>query len=99
MRYFTNESYDMVYNLEFFKDLLEEDREEMKLEEMKRDYGGEMWCEENQEFVEKRQDCGHLCNYYKPCNGKSGRCRSLKNGFIQTGKKFILTKKGLKEVK
>jgi len=104
MRYFMEDKDfdgEGVCLLKDFKMMLDDDIKEMELLEMKRKYGGEMWCEENGEFVEKG-DCGKFwCNQnqYNPCNGKSGRCRSLKNGFIETGKKFILTKSGLKEVK
>ena len=100
MRYFTNEEYsEMVYTLDFFKDMIvDEDLEEIELEEMKRDYGGEMWCKENQDFVGEG-DCGKWCDYYKPCNGRSGKCRHLVNGFVGTGRYFILNKSGLKEAK
>ena len=88
---------DGVCPLKDFKMMLDDDIGEMKLLEMKREYGGEMWCGENEEFVEKGESCGIQCPLYSPCNYKSGRCRSLKNGFVETGKKFILTKSGLKE--
>ena len=99
MKYFTESmDTDGVESLKFFKDeLTDEGLEEMELLEMKRDIGGPMWCDEGFEFIEKG-DCSKWCRDYEPCNGKSGRCRYLKNGFIQTGKKFILTKNGLKEV-
>lgn len=99
MRYFTNEEYsEMVYTLDFFKNMLiDDDLEKLELEEMKRDIGGEMWCEEIGDFVGK-YDCGFICDKYKPCNGKSGRCRNLKNGFVETGRDFLLTKNGLREI-
>ena len=96
MKYFTESTdTDGVEALEFYKSELDEDLKEIELLEMKRDIGGEMWCDEVWDFVEKG-DCGRWCDYYKPCNGKSGRCRNLKNGFIETGRKFILTKSGLR---
>ena len=100
MRYFTESmDTDGVESLDFFKDeLIDDELEEMELLEMKRDIGGPMWCDEFFDFVVKG-DCGKWCNYYEPCNGKSGRCRNLKNGFKQTGRKFLLTKDGLSEVK
>ena len=98
MRYFTESmDTDEVQSLEFFKAEIDEDLKEIELFEMKRDIGGEMWCDEHFDFVEKG-DCGKWCDYYKPCNGKSGRCRNLKNGFIVTGRKFLLTKDGLREI-
>lgn len=95
MRYFTESmDTDGVQSLDFFKSELDEER--IELLEMKKDIGGRMWCDEEYFFVDKG-DCNTWCKHYQPCNGKSGRCRNLKNGFIQTGKKFILTKSGLKE--
>jgi hypothetical protein len=102
MRYFYNDEYTVngeVWTLEEFKDLLEEEMwnlKEIELLEMKRNYGGQMWCYAGERFVEKG-DCGKHCINYKPCNGKSGRCRYLENGFIGTGDTYILTKNGLKE--
>ena len=98
MKYYTESlDTDGVQTLEFFKSELDEDLKEIELFETKRDIGGPMWCDEQLEFIEKG-DCGKWCNYYQPCNMKSGRCRNLKNGFITTGRKFILTKSGLKEI-
>jgi len=99
MRYFTESmDTDGVESLQFFKDeLIDENIEKMELLEMKRDIGGEMWCDENDDFV-GLGDCGTQCPLYSPCNGKSGRCRNLKNGFVETGLRFILTKEGLEEI-
>ncbi len=99
MKYFVESmDADGVQTLAFYKNELDKDLKEIELLETKRDIGGEMWCEENERFVEKG-DCDKWCPVYSPCNGKSGRCRSLKNGFIQTGRRFLLTEDGLKEIK
>lgn len=96
MKYFMEEGYgEIVYTLDYFESTIDEDLKKIKLLEMKRDYGGQMWCKENQEFME-RGDCGCFCVHYNPCNGKNGRCRYLTNSFIQTRRKFILTKDGIK---
>ena len=98
MKYYMADDSDFVEPLCSFKEMLIEDNlEEMELLELERDIGGEMWCEEREDFIEKG-DCDRWCNHYKPCNGISGRCKNLKNGFILTGRKFLLTKNGLKEV-
>jgi len=78
------ETGDYAYPLQQYID----DGEDVTLFEMKRDIGGEMWCPKLFDFVDNA--CGHACKDYNPCNGKSGRCRNLKNGFIKTGKKFRL---------
>ncbi len=56
--------------------------------ECKRDIGGEMWCKVEGDFVDTVDCCGNICSAYAPCNGKSGRCRRLVNGYVKTGKKF-----------
>ena len=85
MKYFMEESGEFIYPLQQFID----DDEDVILFEMKRDIGGDMFCKEDQEFVDD-ESCGNDCEYYDPCNGVSGRCRSLQNGFVETGKKYIL---------
>ena len=99
MKYFMeSKDEDGVFTIDGYMDrIIDGEDEEIELFEMKRDIGGHMWCDESLEFIEKG-DCGRWCSYYEPCNGKSGRCRSLKNGFVETGKKFLLTKSGLKEI-
>ena len=98
MRYFMADDSEYIETLDCFKEeLIEDDLEEMELLEAERDIGGEMWCERREDFIEKG-DCDRWCKQYNPCNGKSGRCRNLKNGFALTGRKFLLTKDGLKEV-
>jgi len=84
--------------LSYWKELLEEEEEEkIELWELKRDYGGPMWCKIGEEFIEEGK-CGRGCETYNPCNGKNGRCRYLDNGYVHSGKKFILTKDGLRGV-
>ena len=109
MKYFTtkdnieDEYYDecMVYNLAYFKEQLNEKVVEIELEEQERCPADEcpMWCSKFEEFIDKGYNyisCGSNCDYYSPCNGKSGRCRYLKNSFKGTGRVFLLTRKGLK---
>ena len=100
-QYFYNkERESMVYTIDFFNEMLNEEKEteEILLYEVTRDIGGPMWCDINGYFV-SLGDCGSSeCEDYEPCNGKSGRCKFLKNGFKDTGKKFILTEDGLEEL-
>lgn len=84
---------------EFEQRIAEGEADEFILEEAKRDIGGPMYCPLYDNFPETKWDCGKWnCPDYKPCNGKSGRCRELKNGFVGIGKMFKLTKDGLTEV-
>jgi len=102
MKYFANFDMDeMVYSLDTWIERLNEkhgdyESDSIKLELCKREIGGEMWCTEEGEFVERGEygSCGKQCANYKPCNGKSGRCRNLYNGFEGTGEFYILAKDG-----
>jgi len=101
MKYYMSDDSEYVFPLEEFRETLidDDELEGIELFEMKRDIGGQMWCEENEEFIYKGEDCGIQCPLYSPCNGKSGRCRNLKNGFVGTGKEFILNKSGILQEK
>jgi len=90
-KYFYNSDEDIIQPLSYWKKKSKKNGLTIILEEEKRDMGGEMWCEISQDFILGHDfPCGNLCNYYDPCNGKSGRCAHLKNGFIGTGKKIII---------
>lgn len=96
MKYFYNDDYaderGMVFPLNYFQEILEtENVESIELLEMERDYGGQMFCFAGECFV-KKGGCNHQCKNYNPCNGKNGRCRYLENGFVETGRIFLLKK-------
>ena len=97
MKYFLEVGTEFVFPLSTFKGMLE-DRDENKeiiLEEHIRDVSGEfLWCDEYGDFMDTKESCGKVCEDYSPCNGKSGRCRFLKQGFVGTGRYFTLTKRG-----
>lgn len=85
-KYYENAIAEFVYPAAWWQDLAEAEMREVKVEECERDIGGEMWCVEDGDFVIDRGTCGGMCPSYEPCNGKSGRCRFLTNGFIGNGK-------------
>lgn len=84
LKYYMEEASELVYTLQHF---IDEEEDNIILFEMKRDIGGEMFCDLYKEFVDELCEG---CIDYNPCNGKNGRCRNLKNGFVETGKKFRL---------
>lgn len=43
-------------------------------------------------------ECGLICSDYSPCNGRSGRCRHLMNGFDDTGRYYVLISGSLTEI-
>ena len=85
LKYYMEEGDERVYTLQHF---IDEEEDNIILFEMKRDIGGVMWCDVEKDFLS--YGCYEGCGNYNPCNGKNGRCRNLKNGFVETGKKFIL---------
>ena len=100
-QYFYNKAFEtMVDEIDFFSEMLHEDKSigELVLTEVVRDCGGDMWCDVQGFFVSSG-DCGSSgCADYEPCNGVSGRCRYLKNGFKDSGRVFVLKEEGLTEV-
>ena len=94
MKYYMEENEEYAWPLE---DLIDDYDDGTVLLEMKRDIGGEMFCREFMEFID--DECGNDCEFYNPCNGKSGRCRKLVNGFVETGKKFVLNQNHIEQMK
>ncbi|NHI95040.1 MAG: hypothetical protein EAX96_21295 [Candidatus Lokiarchaeota archaeon] len=98
MKYYMEKDNNWCFPLSEFKERIRAGEKEIFLEKMKKDIGGEMFCVEFWDFIDKGW-CGLNCDRYEPCNQISGRCRFLKNGFIGIGKNFRLTKKGLETLK
>lgn len=97
MKYYMEEDGEYAWPLEDFIDDYELYDDGTILLEMKRDIGGEMFCKESMEFID--DECDNDCEFYNPCNGISGRCRKLVNGFIETGKKFVLSQGHIEQMK
>jgi len=88
---------EYAYELDWFIDEAKERNAQVFIELEKPDINGEsMWCGEHGEFVTRGEnECGKKqCPTYSPCNGKSGRCRNLKNTLIGTGKKYTVNPDG-----
>ena len=90
------------YELSYFEDIINDgEAESLILESWEKVTGnGLMWCVKNWEPIGSGEGvCGKFeCENYSPCNGKSGRCRHLKNTYELNGVKFKLTKDGLEEL-
>ena len=108
MKYYTSEiTGEYSYAIDFFIELLEENNiDKVILYEMRRDSGKGFYycdniaCDFSMDVFENTDEyCGRQCEKYAPCNKKSGKCRFLKVAFVNTGKKFLLTKdKKIKEM-
>jgi len=88
MKYYKVPDFDFPVSHDYLKDLFlgNEISLDVVVEIQKINYKGMRYCfEKDEEFV-IGTDCGKECELYSPCNGKSGRCRHLKNMYIGTGK-------------
>lgn len=85
----------VLFPVSWWKDQAYDAGKPVIIEGMKREIGGEMmWCDYEGEFVYSTEVCGRSCPNYCPCNGKSGRCTELKQGYIGTGIFYRITEKG-----
>jgi hypothetical protein len=85
-KYYSESGDEICHELEHF---LDNYLDGTIIYEMKRDIGSrDMYCEYDPDFY--TDQCGKDCDAYFPCNGISGRCASLKNKFIETGRQFII---------
>jgi hypothetical protein len=98
MKYYSTEFGGYPCQLSYFIELMKGKNKDLFLEWCKRKHKGPMYCW-GFETPQKKKDvkCGIDCERYKPCNKKSGRCRSLQRGFYYTHKWFKLTEEGLKK--
>ena len=87
IKYYCQENSEIAYPLSYFVDIAFDQQLPIKVELQKREIRGEMsWCIEHGEFVVTCEDCGRICKYYDPRNGKNGCCKYVRQGFIGTGK-------------
>ena len=78
---------EIAYDIEWWKDVAFDNQVTIIIELQRADlHSGDMWCAVESEFVES--GCSQGCEAYNPCNGKSGRCRFMKNSLVGTGEKF-----------
>lgn len=90
------------HSLEFYKEkLIEWNAKMMELTEAVPSIGdGTFYCKEyGIAGLIEDSGCGKSCEKYKPCNGKSGRCRFSTHCYEDGIKKFKLGKDGLTEIK
>ena len=78
---------ETCYDAEYWQNIAN-DGDPVTVEECVKMLGSDyMWCLENGELIERGDGgCGKNCPTYKPCNGKSGRCRNLTNCYEANGK-------------
>jgi hypothetical protein len=67
-----------------------------EMQRLKKQDGYGMFCGLYGDFVER--GCNDGCREYKPCNGKSGKCRNSSLPFEDTGRRFLLLNNKLIEV-
>lgn len=70
--YFETEDSEIAYQIDHFDSVLQ--RPFKLFEAVPCKVEGFFWCKAVDECAEEG-GCGKDCEYYKPCNGKSGICR------------------------
>ena len=87
MYYFNSINGKFCYELKYWEAQLSKEIPEITLYEAKREIGSDWaFCTEYNEAVEVKQGCGKDCSYYKPRNGKNGRCRFSQHIYSVTKK-------------
>jgi hypothetical protein len=90
--YFYDKDDEFCHNLSDIKDrIFDDELTEKKVFEAKRETGNATFFCKKQQFVgESGQHCGKECEYYKPRNGKNGRC--IHSGYCYYPDKEVLIK-------
>ena len=93
--YFENNDDDGCYPKEHFQELMEErDISEIEVYPAKIMYGtGYFYCQEHGDVGETGEGCGKFCEFYKPRNGKNGRCKHHSNTYEPADNSIILKRK------
>jgi hypothetical protein len=95
---------ERVYDIDYFKDMIDNGSDELRLELQKIDKGnGFFYCSSNGNVSEVGEagngTCGKItCTEYRPRNHKNGRCRFSMNTYVGSGEYFILDKIGLRHI-
>ena len=95
--YFEVGNWENCFDLDYYKDRIIDGEKSIDLVGAVIDYGGDsLWCVTQGEMIERGDnDCGKMCSFYQPRNGKSGMCKEARNGYTYNGESFTLTKDGL----
>jgi len=89
MKYYFCDAYDesvRCHTLKFLQDYANENEiTDLRIVEAKIETGTSyFYCTEYGEIGETGESCGKTCDKYLPRNGKSGRCKSHSNCYIET---------------
>jgi len=91
--YFENTDSEICYSRDYFFDLMKE-REITEIEVYPAKImisSGFYYCKILETMSESSEgECGKLCEYYKPRNGKNGRCKYHANTYELADKKITL---------
>lgn len=94
--YFENIGSERCYTKDYFVELMKEiGIKEMQVYPAKIITGGSLaWCFEADKPIETGRacGCGKECEFYKPRNGKNGRCRFSKNCYEPEEKPILIKK-------
>jgi hypothetical protein len=91
--YFETQDSEKCYTIDYFYEQLSDDLPEMTIYPAKIMYGSDyFYCQEYGEMGEKGEGCGRFCDFYKPRNGKNGRCRHSRNPYEPAEKPITIKK-------
>jgi hypothetical protein len=82
----------LCYMKDYFMDLMEERGiTEIEVYPARPTYGtGYFYCQEHGDMGESGEGCGIFCDFYKPRNGKNGRCRHHSTPYEPMDKSIII---------
>jgi len=79
--YFENQDSELCYTKDhFIEEMKDRGISGMEVYPAKITFGtGYFYCQEYAEVGESGESCGKFCEFYKPRNGKNGRCKHHSN--------------------
>ena len=90
--YFEKGDCELCYTKQHFMEVMEERGiTEIEVFPAIIEYGTDyFYCQEHGESGMSGEGCGKFCDFYKPRNGKNGRCRHHSNCYTPADKSVIL---------
>lgn len=96
---YLSENSELCYPLDYYRDMLDEKCNEIILREESVDKNADRYCTMH-DFFTSEGDCGFKnCRDYEPKNGVKGMCVHKTFSYMETGRKFRLTKDDFVEIK
>jgi hypothetical protein len=94
MNLYFDSSTELAYPISYWKKYIQEnEKNELELTLAKKVKDSDYFFCEKVSAIGEKGNCGKVCEFYSPINGKSGICKHYKsNLFEETSKKIIIKK-------